>query len=88
MRWLPRQVGLSYNRFYLSWAPHHPHEGGASRYDVARIFRSRLGPVLSMGMETHLIHHLYPNIPNHRTRAAYFALKPVLARRGVDVSAL
>jgi len=86
--WLPRQVGLSYIRFYLSWAPHHPHHGRDGRYNQARIFRSRVGPVLSMGMETHLIHHLYPNIPNHRTRAAYFALKPVLAQRGVDVSAL
>ena len=86
--WLPRQFGLSYIRFYLSWAPHHPHEGRNGRYEVARIFRSRVGPVLSMGMETHLVHHLYPNIPNHRTRAAYFALKPVLEQRGVDVSAL
>jgi beta-carotene hydroxylase len=86
--WLPRQVGLSYIRFYLSWAPHHPHEGRTGRYDAARIFRSRLGTVLSMGFETHLIHHLYPNIPNHRTREAYFALKPVLEQRGVDISAL
>lgn len=86
--WLPRQVGLSYIRVYLSWAPHHPHEGRGGRYQAARIFRSRAGSILSMGMETHLIHHLYPNIPNHRTRAAYFALKPILAKRGVDVSAL
>jgi beta-carotene hydroxylase len=52
------------------------------------VFRSRLGHVLSLGMETHLIHHLYPNIPNHRTKEAYFALKPILAQRGVDVSPL
>jgi beta-carotene hydroxylase len=43
---------------------------------------------MSMGMETHIVHHLYPNIPNHRTRPAYMALKPVLAARGVDVSKL
>jgi beta-carotene hydroxylase len=52
------------------------------------VFKSRLGHVLSMGMETHLVHHLYPQIPNHRTRAAYRALKPVLARRGVDITAM
>jgi beta-carotene hydroxylase len=85
--WLPRHVALSWIRFYFSWAPHHPREGTA-RYDNSRIFRSRLGRVLSFDTETHLIHHMYPNIPNHRTRAAYFALKPILARRGVDVSAL
>jgi beta-carotene hydroxylase len=86
--WLPRHVGLSYIRFYLSWAPHHPREGHTGRYETTRIFKSRLGHVMSMGMETHLIHHLYPGIPNHRTKDAYFALKPVLAKRGVDCSAL
>jgi beta-carotene hydroxylase len=86
--WLPRHIGLSYIRFYLSWAPHHPREGRLGRYENTKVFKSRLGHVLSMGMETHLVHHLYPGIPNHRTRAAYFALKPVLQQRGVDVSAL
>lgn len=86
--WLPRHIGLSYIRFYLSWAPHHPREGKLGRYENTNIFKSRLGHVLSMGMETHLIHHLYPGIPNHRTRAAYFAMKHVLKARGVDVSAL
>ena len=86
--WLPRHIGLSYIRFYLSWAPHHPREGKQGRYENTNLFKSRLGHVLSMGMETHLVHHLYPAIPNHRTRAAYFALKPVLKARGVDVSAL
>ena len=86
--WLPRHVGLSYVRFYLSWAPHHPREGKVGRYENTNLFKSRLGHVLSMGMETHLIHHLYPGIPNHKTRAAYFALKPILKARGVDVSLL
>ena len=86
--WLPRHVALSYIRFYLSWAPHHPREGKTGRYENSYIFRSRLGHALSMCMETHLIHHLYPAIPNHRTRAAFFALRDILARRGVDVSPL
>lgn len=86
--WLPRHIGLSYIRFYLSWAPHHPREGRTGRYENTYVFKSRLGHVLSMCMETHIVHHLYPNIPNHRTRAAYFALKPVLAARGVDISKL
>jgi beta-carotene hydroxylase len=86
--WLPRHVGLSYIRFYLSWAPHHPREGRTGRYVNTQVFKSRLGHVMSMGMETHLLHHLYPNIPNHRTRAAYFAMKPILAERGVDISVL
>ena len=86
--WLPRHIGLSYIRFYLSWAPHHPRAGKTGRYENTNVFKSRLGHVMSMGMETHIVHHLYPNIPNHRTRAAYFALKPVLDARGVDITRL
>src|SRR5690606_9719315 len=84
--WLPRHIGLSYIRFYLSWAPHHPREGCTGRYENTYVFKSRLGHVLSMCMETHLIHHLSPNIPNHHTRAAYFALEPILPARGVVAS--
>jgi beta-carotene hydroxylase len=86
--WLPRHIGLSYIRFYLSWAPHHPRAGRTGRYENTYVFKSRLGHVMSMCMETHIVHHLYPNIPNNRTRAAYFALKPVLEQRGVDITRL
>ena len=81
--WLPRHIGLSYIRFYLSWAPHHPRvEQG--RYTNTRFFKSRLGHIGSIGMETHYVHHLYPAIPSHRTREAYYALRPILRQRGVD----
>jgi len=86
--WLPRHIGLSYIRFYLSWAPHHPREGRKGRYENTYVFKSRLGHVLSMGMQYHIVHHLYPGIPNHRTKPAYYALRRVLAERGVDVSPL
>ena len=86
--WLPRQVGLSYIRFYLSWAPHHPREGKQGRYENTRVFKSHLGHVLSMGMQYHIVHHLYPDIPNHRTKPAYYAMRHILKARGVDVSPL
>jgi beta-carotene hydroxylase len=86
--WLPRHIGLSYIRFYLSWAPHHPRAGRTGRYENTYVFKSRLGHAMSMCMETHIAHHLYPNIPNHRTRAAYIALKPILEARGVDITKL
>ncbi len=86
--WLPRHVGLSYIRFYLSWAPHHPREGRQGRYENTNVFKSRLGHVLSMGMQYHVVHHLYPGIPNHRTKPAYYAMRHILAARGVDVSPL
>lgn len=86
--WLPRHIGLSYIRFFLSWAPHHPREGRTGRYENTYVFKSRVGHILSMGMQYHIVHHLYPGIPNHRTKEAYYALKPILKARGVDVSPL
>ena len=85
---IPRHFALSYIRFFLSWAPHHPREGRTGRYENTNVFKSRFGHILSMGMQYHIVHHLYPNIPNHRTKPAYYAMKPILAARGVDVSPL
>ena len=90
--WLPRHIGLSYIRFWLSWAPHHPRDGHG-RYENTRVFRtwfgrSWFGHWMSMGMQYHVVHHLYPGIPNHRTKHAYYEMKPILEKRGVDCSAL
>lgn len=85
--WLPRHIALSYIRFYLSWAPHHPRRD-KGRYGNTRPFRSSLGNILSLGMQYHVVHHLYPNIPIHRTRPAYYEMREILAARGVDVRAL
>jgi beta-carotene hydroxylase len=84
--WLPRHIGLSYIHAVLSWAPHHPH-GGTGRYENTGVIRHPLGYVGSLGIEYHLIHHLYPYIPFHATRAAYREMKPILEARGVDCSA-
>jgi beta-carotene hydroxylase len=85
--WLPRHIGLSYIRYWLSWAPHHPREG-RDRYTNTRVFRTVFGHWLSMGMQYHVVHHLYPGIPNHATKPAYYELKPILQKRGVDCSPL
>jgi beta-carotene hydroxylase len=82
--WLPRHIGATYIQFYLSWAPHHPgHKQG--RYHDTRAFKSFWGNVGSMGMQFHIVHHLYPRIPLMRTPAAYWALRPVLEARGCDL---
>lgn len=84
--WLPRWLALIHTHVFFSWETHHP-QTGTGRYDNTRIFKSSVGSVLSMWIEFHLIHHLYPNIPMHLTKKAYFEMKPVLKARGVDVSA-
>jgi beta-carotene hydroxylase len=85
--WLPRHLGLSYIRYWLSWAPHHPRDG-LDRYTNTRVFRTWVGHYLSLGMQYHIVHHLYPGIPNHATKDAYYEMKPILAQRGVDCSPL
>ena len=79
--WLPRIVGGVYIRFFLSWAPHHPAKD-LGRYRDTRGFRSRLGNILTMGMQYHIIHHLYPRMPLFRHPAAFRALRPILVARG------
>lgn len=85
--WLPRHIGQTYIQYYLSWAPHHPARQ-QGRYRDTRAFKSYLGNLVSMGMQYHIIHHLYPRIPLSLTPAAYSELKPILARRGCDLGGL
>ena len=85
--WLPRHIALPYIQYYLSWMPHHPGKE-VQRYRDTRGFRSRIGNLGSLGMQFHIIHHLYPTIPLMQTPAAYWALKPILQRRGCDLGQL
>ncbi len=85
--WLPRYIGTTYLHFYLSWAPHNPGLG-VGRYRDTRSFRSILGNIGSMGMQYHIVHHLFPRIPLTRTPAAYRDLRPILEARGCEVKHL
>jgi len=85
--WLPRQIGLTYIQYYLSWAPHHPGKN-QDRYGDTRAFKSALGNLWSMGMQYHIVHHLYPRIPLSLTPAAYRELRPILARRGCELGGM
>ena len=82
--WLPYQIAISYLQFFLSWAPHSP--GMAQgRYRDTKNWRSKVGNILSMGMQYHVVHHLHPYIPLMRTPAAYREMKPILEARGVKL---
>lgn len=85
--WLPKHIGITYIRYYLSWAPHHPGKQ-TGRYGDTRAFKSKLGNLGSMGMQYHIIHHLYPRIPLSLNPSAYRELKPILERKGCDLGGL
>ena len=78
--WIPKLIATGYVRMTLSWAPHHPMKE-QGRYRDTRGFKARIGTVLTMGMEYHIIHHLHPSIPLNLNPAAYRALKPILIER-------
>ena len=85
--WLPQHIGLTYIQFYLSWAPHHPF-ADQGRYKDTRAWRSKFGNILTMGMQYHVIHHLYPRIPLMRTPRAYWEMRDVLKARDVQIDGL
>ena len=85
--WLPIFLAEFHLIYYLAWKPHHPGvEQG--RYRDTRAFKSRVGNIISAGMQYHIIHHLYPRIPLSLTPAAYRELKPILEQRGCKLGAL
>jgi beta-carotene hydroxylase len=80
--WLPRHIGYAYLTTCLAWAPHFPYEE-TGRYRDTRAWKSPIGTILSMGMEYHQIHHLFPRIPLFGTGPAYWEMRELLATRGV-----
>ena len=80
--WLPKQFGWTYLQLFLSWAPHHPGTL-TGRYGDTRAWKSPVGTILSMGMEYHIVHHLFPTIPLFQTGPAYWDLRETLEKRGV-----
>jgi beta-carotene hydroxylase len=80
--WLPRHLGVAYLTTCLGWAPHFPYEE-TGRYRDTRAWKSPIGMILSMGMEYHQIHHLFPTIPLFQTGPAYWEMRELLAKRGV-----
>lgn len=79
--WLPRHLGYTYITTCLGWAPHFPYEE-TGRYRDTRAWKSPIGTVLSLGMEYHQVHHLFPRIPLFQTAPAYWELRELLQRHG------
>ncbi len=85
--WLPRRLGFTYIGIFLSWAPHYPF-AGRGRYNDTRAWKSPVGTILSLGMEYHIVHHLFPKIPLIQTGPAYWELRDVIEKRGIRIADL
>jgi beta-carotene hydroxylase len=85
--WLPRHVAITFIDVVLSWAPHHP-AVETGRYRSTRAFKSPAGNLLTGGLQYHIVHHLYPTIPLHKTPSAYRAMRHLLEKQGCDLGQL
>ena len=78
--WLPRLIGTAYLQITLSFLPHKPMEN-KGRYNDTRGWKAYTGTILTQGMEYHIIHHLYPSIPLHKTPSAFRDMKHILEKK-------
>ena len=53
------------------------------RYRDTRAWRSPVGTLLTLWMEYHVIHHLFPKIPLLDTPRAWWEMRDLLEERGI-----
>jgi beta-carotene hydroxylase len=82
--WLPSRVGVLYLSILFQWLPHFPFDR-TDRFGATRINRFLGSTWMLLQQDRHLIHHLYPQIPWYRYRAAFRELRPLLVTNGAII---
>jgi len=82
--WLPSRVGILFLMVLFQWMPHFPFDR-TDRFGATRINRFPGSTWLLLQQDRHLIHHLYPQIPWYRYRAAFRELRPLLVANGAII---
>jgi len=82
--WLPTRVGVGYLMVLFQWLPHFPFDR-TDRFGNTRVNRFPGSTWLLLQQDRHLIHHLYPQIPWYRYRAAFRELRPLLESNGAII---
>jgi beta-carotene hydroxylase len=82
--WLPTRVGVFYLMVFFQWLPHFPFDR-TDRFGATRINRFPGSTWVLLQQDRHLIHHLYPQIPWYRYRAAFRELRPLLEENGAII---
>ena len=79
---LPAQLGVAALAVTFDYWPHRPHTARGRLRDTANILPAWLDPFF-LCQNLHAIHHLFPQLPWYRYRAALSVLGPDLKRAGV-----
>lgn len=86
---IPARIGHLTMGFVFFWLPHVKHDVPAEQ-DLTLATSVRLGhewlmTPLCQAHNYHLIHHLFPSMPNHRHLRAWHLFEPELRRRNLQV---
>ncbi len=77
-------VGIALGLFF-DYLPHRPFKE-RDRWKNARVYPGAILNLLILGQNYHLVHHLWPSIPWYNYQPAYYAMKPLLDRKGSEQS--
>jgi beta-carotene hydroxylase len=84
---LPAAIGRLLLGTFQQWLPHAPFTE-SSRYRQARISKVPGGPLLYMGHDVHLVHHLWPSVPFYNYARFFRAIEPILREKDVRIEGL
>jgi beta-carotene hydroxylase len=83
--WLvPAVLASAFLALAFDYLPHYPYDS-RERYHDTRIYPGRLGFVVLIGQNYHLIHHLWTTVPWYRYPRVYREILPELELRGVRI---
>lgn len=83
----PAIIAVFFLAMFFDYIPHHPHKS-LGRYHNTRIFPGRIGNIVLLGQNYHLIHHLYPRVPWYRYVDVYQRILPELEARRAPIEDL
>lgn len=85
---IPAALGRLMLGTFQQWLPHTPFVEG-NRYLQARIMKVPLvGPLLYMGHDVHLVHHLWPSVPFYHYGRFFREIEPILRAKGTRFEGL
>lgn len=77
----PALLALIFLATTFDYLPHYPYDS-RERYHDTRIYPGRVGFVILLGQNYHLIHHLWTTIPWYRYPRVFDSIRPELEQRG------
>ena len=83
--WLiPATFATVFLAMAFDYLPHYPYDS-RERYRDTRVMPGRVGFVVLLGQNYHLIHHLWTTVPWYRYRRVFQEIRPELEARGARI---